>query len=488
MKTLTFYLMLLVALSQITLLQGQPLLNGGFEDWQSDTLFTDFPPYSTSNAIAYILSGAPNVIPVPGCNGSATGVLLTSIEAGGEILPGVLNWNDNPNDIRGVPYTGQPDTFKACISYDIMPGDSAAIRIFMRQSNGTIIAGAQGFLTGTQLTPIEYALPLVVGAVPPDSLVLVIASSHFDNRGMEGSTLMIDDMRFTGTTEQLPNGDFEMNTLLDTEVPKDWGTVNDFQIVLDGPPSVTKSNDSFSGMYALQLKTELVEFDGTSDTIGFMSNGVFNGEDFIGGQPYAHRPGRLVGQYKYTAVGNDTAIGLVAFSSYNPGTDETVYSDSFWVKLGPTAVYASFEVPINLSGFSRDPDTVVITFGSSDFSDGELTMSTKGVGSTLLLDELVFEGGNVAIDGIREPKAFSLYPNPATSSVSLTWPEQLKEPSLLSFYSLQGQLMKQNMIPAGAQTHSVLISELPSGVYIVKWQEVAGKIQAIEKLIIYDGD
>lgn len=486
MKTLSFSLLLLV-LSGITSLQAQqkiPVLNGGFEQWEDSILYTNFSPYSTSNAIAYIITGAPNVVPVLGCGGSATAAQLTTIDADGEIVPGVLNWNDDPNDIRGVPYTGRPDTFKACLSYDIMPNDTAAITVLLKVDS-MIMGGFHEEYTGSQLTPIEVAIPLFyLNGMTPDSLVFVVSSGKFDNEGVVGSTLTIDKMRFTGTTEQLPNGDLENNTFLQTEIPTGWATTNDFQVVLDGPPSVTKSLDSHSGMYALKLETTLVDFDGTTDTVGFMTNGEFTGDDFEGGKPIDYRPIGFCGYYQYAPVGNDTALGLVTFSYFDTLAGQRVQSDSFWVKFTPTATYTPFAIPFDLSSFPHDPDTAYVMFSSSDLTYEDITQSTIGIGSVLMLDELNFLRVGDAIDASFEKEAFHLYPNPATTTLNLRWEIATHQQASIWLYDLQGRVIKHKPLPPGSTHTQVSVSDLPQGMYIVKWLDEEGKVWGSEKVVV----
>lgn len=486
----TFALLLFIVAISPAHAQKIPLLNGDFEQWEDSILYTDFFPYSTSNPIAYILTGAPNVVPVPGCGGSATAAQLTTIDAGGEIVPGVLNWNDDPNDILGVPYTGRPDTFKACLSYDIMPNDTAAITVLLKVGS-MLMGGFHEEYTGSQLTPIEVAIPLFyLNGMTPDSLVFVVSSGKFDNEGVVGSTLTIDKMRFTGTTEQLPNGDLENNTLVQTEIPTDWATTNDFQVVLDGPPSVTKSMDSHSGMYALKLETTLVDFDGTTDTVGFMTNGEFTGDDFEGGKPLPmsmsgnYRPLGLCGYYQYAPVGNDTALGLVTFSYFDTLAGQRIQSDSFWIKFAPAAMYTPFAMPIDLSTFPHDPDTAYVMFSSSDLTDGGVTQSTVGIGSVLMLDDLNFIIIPGAVDALFEEKAFNLYPNPVTTTLHLTWETATLQQASIWLYDLQGRAIKHKPLPSGSTQTQLSVSDLPRGMYIVKWLDEAGKVWGSEKVVV----
>lgn len=470
MKALSFYLCILISFLIIQPVSGQvkkdTLPNGEFENWHTDTLYTEFPPYTTTNDAAYANYGEPNCVPVPGCSG-LKGILLTTLEVDGSILPGVLALNDYPIELRGIPYTGTPDSLKACVSYDIMPGDSASIRMYMRL-NGAPIAGGDMHFTGQQLVPIEIVIPFIQPGTTPDSMIFVVSSSDFQ-QGIAGSRIFIDNIRLTGTTEQLPNADLEVCMPLEVEEPVEWVTINLFSTLLGAGASATKTSDSYSGSSALRLETMKLDFGaGESDTLGFLTSGEIGDDGPEGGFPYNRSPDVMQGYYKYTAVGNDTAIGIVAFSRYDAQLDSTIYSDSFWVKLPPVGVYTLFEIPIDLASFVFDPDTVIVLFSSSSSPDIGLTNGTPGVGSALYLDELVFAGGNVSIDAPFEKQSLQLYPNPAKDQVTVSWDAVQGEERLIQVFDLHGRLVKQSKIDPGQSIAQVSTADLVNGVYLVK--------------------
>ena len=172
-------------------------------------------------------------------------------------------------------------------------------------------------------------------------------------------------------------------------------------------------NDAHSGNFALRIETVEISFFGEDpDTIGYITTGSVGDDGIDGGFPYTGQPDKLTGYYKYTPVGNDTAVINVIFSKYNSGTGETDELFDHLIHLPPTSSYTKFELPIQLLEM---PDTANVTIGSSNYAEEE---NFKGIGSVLLIDDIQFE----IIGGTNTPlfvEEMLLYPNPADDYTTL---------------------------------------------------------------------
>lgn len=73
--------------------------------------------------------------------------------------------------------------------------------------------------------------------------------------------------------------------------------------------------------------------------------------------------------------------------------------------------------------------------------------------------------GTTAIEAIQSTNDFSLYPNPATNHLNLSWKtENLKNPSI-QIFDLQGRLIKELTLSSTYSSQEVDISDLPAGFY-----------------------
>ncbi len=385
--------------------------NGGFENWHVNYLFSEPLPYFTSNFQAYLALGEGNVLEVPGETNSA--VRLETVTDGNEIIPGtiILANIQNGNVNGGYPFTSEPTSISGDFRYDISPADTAALLLFFTWD---------GFPVNILSIPITGALPnftyqtfdIPTFLSPPDSVLVLVASSSGESPAA-GSWIEIDNLLFDASPEQLPNNGFDDWTDLETEEPEDWSSANYFSVLSNSTIVATKSTDAHTGNFALRLETAEISFFGQNpDTIGYISTGSIGDEGIEGGFPYNDQPDMLTGYYKYTPVGNDTAVVNVSFSKYNSGTGETDSLYEYLVQLPPVSTYTKFEIPISLSEM---PDTANLAIGSSNYEEEG---NYLGIGSVLLIDDVQFE----FIDGTVVPLFYEevlLYPNPANDYTNL---------------------------------------------------------------------
>ncbi len=167
-----------------------------------------------------------------------------------------------------------------------------------------------------------------------------------------------------------------------------WDGLN-YLSVIGGPITVTKTEDSYVGDYALRLETKLWGEDLTIP--GILASGYFDldypiGENLIIGRPYIKKPSSLNGYIKYLPADNDTLVIFVALTKYNSELSirDTIARGEYTYS-GTISSYTAFTMNIDYTQ-TIAPDSVHVILLSS-VSGKEM----KGhAGSVLFVDELSF--------------------------------------------------------------------------------------------------
>lgn len=133
------------------------------------------------------------------------------------LQPGKITNGDYLNEGEGgTPFTEEPDTMEAIVRYDIPNGATASIRLEFKAA-GVLVAFSQISLTGREDNFVSVKAPISDFASAPDMVNLVAKSS---TDGVAGSELTIDEINLIGSTEQLPNHDFENWSRVESEDPE----------------------------------------------------------------------------------------------------------------------------------------------------------------------------------------------------------------------------------------------------------------------------
>lgn len=413
MKNYNLILLLLVFVFVNHTSRSQTISNGGFENWSFQTYFENPVGFSSTNFSSYIINRSGNINKIsPGFN-SANAISLQSVDNNPDVLPGfAFLTNPSSNPASGIPYAGRPDSLSGFFKCDIQPGDTGNVTLLI-SGGGSILGFAQKLFIGqtNNWTPFGVSFIWLDTITPPDTLAAILSSSAISGASsVVGSRLDLDQLTLIGTNAApFPNGDFELWVPTGNNEPDSWSTVN---FVCDASNlSVTESADAYAGSSALQLKTIVIPF---GDTIGIMTNGYFAAEP-EGGMPITQNPVSITGYYKYFPQGPDTAIAAAYTYAYNPATQTRTVLDSTLTLLPPTSTYQSFTLPFLYNGWNL-PDTINITFGSSNFYFGS---NFIGVGSVLLIDEL-----SIQYSPVGEPQPLfgasaSPFPVPASSWLTI---------------------------------------------------------------------
>lgn len=478
MKKLLLTMMILCLISANSLL-AQTITNNSFENWTKKMLYEYPESYFTSNTQLMLMNLPANVTKTTDKQQGSYAAKLETMASGTDTIQGIMLLGAaafGQSSLAGVPYTERPTSLTGFAKYNINPGDTGAILVMFKRMGMPIGIGALTFY-GSQTSytvfniPIQFFVPVVM----PDSMVMIVTSSSLDGNRIPGSVLLIDDLKFTGATAQIPNGDMESWISVESEEPDNWMSSNFFSLDAS-KPSVTKSTDAYDGTYAVSIKSELTFF---GDTMGFITNGRMGGNLPSGGLAIFENPDKIKGYYKYAPVGNDTAFAAAFLYTWDQSLNLPVLAEEAYSALPPASTYTPFEI-----SFSYDKwpiaDTVNISFASGNFlNEGRYS----GYGSTLLIDQLTITYKTSDIEEFVLGSGVNLYPNPSFGQVNIDLNENFEGNVEIRVINAKGQLVKQeNVFNEGNQTINLDIQEFEKGYYII--QIIGSKYMMKEKVFL----
>lgn len=463
-KTFTLFA---VSCISIAAMAQQPQ-NGGFEIWTGSTLYMDAPSYVGTGQQSYFATGAGNVFSIPSPVQGLGAAHLETVTDGNDTIPGGL-FHGIPSGngfLGGSAYTEQPDSLVFWANHNVMTGDTAQVIVALEFMNN-VFGFALAPLTGNSGGWVRYSFPFAYQfPISPDSLGLIISSSNLlGGYGVPGSVLEIDSIALVGATQQVPNPFFEIWTSAIVNEPNDWYTLN-FGNIYDGNYSVTQETSApYMGLSACRIRTTIAEW---GDTIGYITNGNFNGPNGPGGGMAVYQnPSKITGYYKFIPVGNDTGLAGGWSTRWDVIGDSAMTVEEALILLPAASSWTYFEINFAYNGFPN-PDTLAIAFASSNFEGNPALI---GVGSELYLDEI---GVSYYPLGITDDHSsvVSVFPNPATRFINVRLEEISAGENTFSIYDSQGKLVKSAQIVNGGQSgfYTMELSELPAGTYV--WEIV----------------
>lgn len=326
-------------------------------------------------------------------------------------LSGTVAPNGN-QPIGGSPFTSRPDSMFAYMNYNIVAGDTALVFILLKK-NGTSITLAPNILTGNSggvfartAFPITY-----ISSLTPDSILVGFMSTDITDGPQlanPNSWMMIDDISFSGTPQNIPNHDFESWDSLEYEQASDWanGTREAPSNFFPFFPYY-KTMDAVSGQYAIRFENISAPYNMSSY---IRSNGINNNGLF----PVSHRYSVLNGYYKFIPDGADTMTITVVMQKNG------VWIGNGGIKQSDTVNgYTLFSIPIYYQDSTSIPDSFYISIRG-------VNMDTVRGNSVVYIDNLGFDGFysdsvtvNIPFENATENPdgQMLLFPNPANSTI-----------------------------------------------------------------------
>ena len=269
---------------------------------------------------------------------------------------------------------------------------------------------------------------------------------------------------FSQTT--LPNLDFEgwiLSTSGRYEDPTSsniWATPNYAMDLIFGNPStsiVQKSNDAHGGSFAALMKSRTIvgNFVGATLFTGFLNTTIpFTPVPELG-VPFTGRPIAMKGWYKYSPVSGDSSSIYVKLTKWN-STTNTRDVVGFIEKRDYSAVnaYTPFNLVINYSS-SDIPDSITVVFSASAGAE----QNVGQVGSSLWVDDVVFDYGANSLESSNKIPVLHCYPNPANNFLFI---QTTRMDLTYQIYTMTGQLVLSTRLP------QMTLSELQTGVYLLR--------------------
>lgn len=368
----------------------------------------------------------------------------------------------------GAPFTARPDSIIFWAKYNIANGDSAMFYLQLKKLAQPITARWYKF-NGVSNNFVRMAFKIdYTAAGNPDSIILGFVSTNVFEEVNGNSWLQLDDVSFSGTTQNVPNPGFEGWKNLVHYTPNHWASNYDNEDLLDETkPTILRSFDAGTGGACLHIRNinrgDWIQ-SGETRTIKNMDDQWSFGPAF----PVSGKPDTLYGLYKWLPKnGDNCAVRIYMYKEGNmvgQGVLSTSTAQTTW---------AIAKVPINyFSMDSPDPDSAQIelkAYYNSDAPEGE---------SDLYVDNLSFSP--IFGAGTKNPFAiqFSVKPNPASETINVQLPAT-KNSSTARIYDATGRLVLTSEI--SAMNPAIQLSSLPAGTYSIRLDGLFGSRKFVKQ-------
>lgn len=368
----------------------------------------------------------------------------------------------------GTPFTARPDSVKGYFNYDITPGDSALVLMILKK-NSVFVSQDFHFIQGSsQGNFVSLSFPVnYLSQETPDSIIIGVTNTNpfIENIQDTGSWVIVDKISFTGTSENVPNNDFEAWSDMEVENLLGWYGENKQDDIMGTQANYRKTTDSYSGNYAFELDYTSGNYyrairmvSSTSIDSGWFP--VF---------PVYHKPYSLNGFFKYFPQNGDSMT-----------VDVVLYKNGLGVGIGhfacytTVAEYSPFIVPITYDGSAENPDSAYLEIkptgdsllGNTRFFIDAVSFDGFASTDTVIIDAIE------TIEGELYPVSIKAYPNPATDFMNTEIYNAEKE-AFLSVLNISGQtLFSQQLngsINGTCEKITVDLSTYKSGIYIINY-------------------
>lgn len=396
--------------------------NGRFENWTKIVLF-QHPNVGTntisSNYETFFDNGLLNVYKMPVDDGDV--MHIENIMGTDQVQPGYFLFGNKPDE-NGLFGDGFPvtDSQISGISMDLkydMADNSEGFVIVQFKNQGQLV-GEGNYGPGTYFFPItgsqdwenvHFNFDAPIGETP-DKCVIGIASGDVMNSDSPfalGSFIEVDNIKFLGTTDVVPGGDFEGWSYVEPiMVPNDcYVDVKPFELNFE------KSINEFEGSFAVKLFSTLRH--GNVD-VGYLLMGERNGDQITPTIQLDDESSMLNFRYYYSGQ-DDHGEAHITF--YQQDGDSFIQVFEKTLDLEPNENYSLMEYNYlqDLEENMTTADYMAIEFTSSSQAEG----NTPKDGSFVLLDDVRLQGTSGIFSAFREPlpPAIYVYPNPTVGRV-----------------------------------------------------------------------
>jgi len=391
MKTLYTFLILMF----ITTLINAQIPGYNFETWQTVTF--EYPQYADWT-IYQERSSPEDVGYLEKSTDASDGSYAIKFNTYGTYDFGYVVYGEVGDDgpSGGIPFADSPTEVTISHKCNMAAGDSAGIWVIL-YSNGSQITDDRFYVGGVQSVYKDTTFILSNYALTPDSLMfaLVPCDPFVEEIRTDGNEVYFDNVRFNGTNNvQIPDNSFET-----------WASkTQDYTAEMYNMRALCeKSDDAYSGNFALKMSTQNVRWNDEDDEVDMDNELTLWGKrDWVqvskddwepritGGLPVHARKDTLVFYYKYIPPAGviDTASFCLIFDK------DSLEVYNYCGSLLPADTYTKFEVSFDLDnawGGSVEADSMILELGSSKWRNNWLESDTTIKGSRLYIDYMYFK-------------------------------------------------------------------------------------------------
>jgi len=426
--------------------------------------FESWTPFTLPKPIGYDMTFGKISQTTDACDGTyAVKIKNDSIplSAGGQ--PGAIvigfTYDQGQTFTGGIPFNARPDSILGCFNYDIGGGDSAILFIELKKQGVPISVHIYGIpgSSGGDFKELKFAIPYTSSG-NADSLIWGIASTDIFHmsQNLPNSYIIADNIRFTGTTLNIPNNSFE-NWNTNTHYALDgWAYTNKFIVDPFHSESfaIDRTTDAVHGNYALLLQNYIYPTDTLMGKISINSQILEPGFGVTG------RHLSLTGYYKYFPENDTMNIKVTMFKNH------VAVGYGTFRNFAEVANYTPLAINILYLNDSIVPDScqIFITIVGHTIPHGN---------SKLYIDNLNFDG---FFAGIKEPAItdavnmnFNIYPNPFNEQATVAFTIKQDEKVMVRLFDLSGKLvalLADGKYTAGSHLINLSAQGLQKGFYI----------------------
>ena len=264
--------------------------------------------------------------------------------------------------------------------------------------------------------------------------------------------------------QEIPNAGFESwEDEIGYQEPESWQSINSVTAALGQVPVSADATAPYAGNYSLMLETKSIFGIGIP---GFVTLGAFEIDilsmnySLSGGVPYANRPGKFEGHFRYLPEGTDSCL-IVAALFRNDGTQRDTIGGAYFSTKNTVEAWTEFSVDFEY--FSEEnPDSLNIYIISS-------ASEQASVGTKLFIDELQLTG-TAGINTLFN-RHYAVWYKDGKNSITIKSNSFFKEGTNAKLYSIDGRLLFNTNIPQGMTEYTIPCPKVDAGIYIICIQD-----------------
>lgn len=275
----------------------------------------------------------------------------------------------------------------------------------------------------------------------------------------KSSWVILDNISFSGTKQNIQNPDFENWTSQSSYFAEGWQS---FTSQLGS--NIQRSNNAYAGKYAMKLQSTFNSstiINGTTFTTGSL-NSNNSGPSF----PINSTPNSFKGFYKFIPQNGD--IFYVNIVVYKNG--QMIGQGNF---TSPEAVnfYIPFSVPIiyEINSVGVKPDSASIQFATYNLKNKPSGQSIAYI-DNLSFDRFIYAGIDESKSQVNK---LNIYPNPTDSKLNVHFELLQKENISIFIYDINGsEILKltEQFFDAGNHELNYNLTDLSCGIYFLVTQ------------------